>query len=467
MYIRELRVRNYKLLRDFRLSFVDEATGEPRRWTVLVGRNACGKTSVLRAIALAAAGHTIANNLTSDSVEGLWDRRKDPTVDKGPAHDVVVEAAFELPELRARPLGRQRTPPPRLLPGVFDDADASHDLRALATRLHLRSDSPLGRSSVLTGTSWYGDLDMTTVPLGNPLERAREFGLPWWFVVAYGVHRQLEVKGERKAARHHQERLAPLFAPANPMGLRFANDNEFSIAQEFLRLHKAVLAAHPDLVPLVEDLELRGHGGIRSASTLADEEKYTFNGLKLPASWMSDGYQSTLAWLADLVGHFLIDIRRGPNTDDMKDLKSPKTLSGLVLIDELDLFLHPDWQLTFIEALSEAFPNLQFVATTHSPLLLSRLRPDQVVLLEADDEGSVVPRPLQRDPRLMSSTDLYEEVFGIEDSPPSELALKRNRYTFLSQDPERTDAEEAQVQALRLELEAARVAGLPEPRPRT
>ena len=326
--------------------------------------------------------------------------------------------------------------------------------------MRLKSTSALGKSTVWAGDSWYGPLDGSP-DHGDPLGRAREFGLPWWFAVAYGINRQLSVKGgERKASRHHEERLSPLFTDADPVGLRFANDQEFSIAKEFLDLHKEVLKRDSRLVPLVEDLELRGHGGIRDVSALADQEKYTFNGLKMPANWMSDGYQSTLAWLADLVGQFLIDIRRNDSTKGMSAIKTPATLSGLVLIDELDLFLHPDWQLTFIESLSAAFPNLQFIATTHSPLLISRLRPDQVVILDWDDEGSVIHEPLAYDPRLMSTSDLYEEIFGIEQTPPGELAFKRNRYEFLSQDPNRTAEEDAEQEELRKELTKERIGGL-------
>lgn len=460
MYIRELHVKNFKLLRNFRLSFIDEVTQCPRPWTVLVGRNACGKTSILQSIAIAAAGHTIANNLIAESVDSFWDRRKDPNNSTGPEHDVLIEAEFDLPSLVASTLKRRSTPPGRLLPdpqGSLDAATQSSVSRRLSSRLRLRSTAALGKSSVMTGTSWYGGLKDESGK-GNPLETAREFGLPWWFVVAYGISRRLRLIGsDRKVARHHEERLTPLFSAADPVGLGFANENEFQIAREFLGLHKAALTKDERLVPLVQDLELRGQGGVREASALADQEKYTFNGLKMPASWMSDGYQSSLAWLADLVGHFLIDIRRSDSTKKMSQIKNPATLSGLVLIDELDLFLHPDWQLTFIESLSKTFPNLQFIATTHSPLLVSRLRPDQVVVLDWDEEGSVTHSPLGRDPRMLSASDLYEVIFGIKETPPGDLALARNRYFFLSQDPNRSLAEDREVRVLRRRLEIERV----------
>jgi predicted ATP-binding protein involved in virulence len=55
---------------------------------------------------------------------------------------------------------------------------------------------------------------------------------------------------------------------------------------------------------------------------------------------------------------------------------------GIVLIDEIDLHLHPQWQRRFLPALVHTFPNLQFIVTTHSPQVLSHIARDSVFLLE-------------------------------------------------------------------------------------
>lgn len=179
--------------------------------------------------------------------------------------------------------------------------------------------------------------------------------------------------------------------------------------------------------------------------------------LKLPATYLSHGYQSTLAWLADLVGQYLLDFQRSETPFGMLN---PSKLSGLVIIDELDLFLHPKWQIDLIEALAEVtFPNLQFIATTHSPLLISKLRPDQIVVLDWDERGSIRQIPFDGDPRLMTATDLYRALFDIEDAPPDdELFRKVFRYEALARDALRSEAEEQELQALRAELEAKRIA---------
>jgi AAA domain, putative AbiEii toxin, Type IV TA system/AAA ATPase domain len=446
MYIRELHIRNLKLLKDFKLRFYDAATGESRRWTVLVGRNARGKTSVLQAIALAAAGPTLANSLARSSLMSFFDRRQEP------AAEVEIDAEFELPPLNE--VGK-RPVPERSLPELPAGADG----KRLGVSLRL----PPGQT-ILRGASWYGEMHGDSHRSSEaPLERARAADLPWWFVAGYGVDRRLELDS-RKVDRRAEERLRSLFEPVPPIGLGFADRQSYGdhFATAFKSLLRKVLRKDPRTVPLINDIELRGAGGV-SLRDLAEKDKFSFEiagkAHKMPATYLSHGYQSTLAWVADLVGHFLLDL-------DGKVITEPRNLSGLVLVDELDLFLHPDWQADFIDALSTTFPNLQFVATTHSPLLISKLRPEQVVQLEWDDEGSIEARPFEGDPRLMTATDLYRQLFGITNPPPTELARVLSRYEYLGADAARTDAEDEELQRLRAELEHAGVRHLATPKPR-
>jgi hypothetical protein len=89
MYLRRLYVRNLKRLRDFELDFTD-ADGKPRMWTVLIGENGTAKTTILQAIALAAAGKWHVNTLAVPVLEHLCDRRSN--------EPMAVHAGFEFGE---------------------------------------------------------------------------------------------------------------------------------------------------------------------------------------------------------------------------------------------------------------------------------------------------------------------------------------------------------------------------------
>ena len=96
---------------------------------------------------------------------------------------------------------------------------------------------------------------------------------------------------------------------------------------------------------------------------------------------LSDGERGLLALVLDLA-------RRLSQANPM--LNDPvKQGRAVVLIDELDLHLHPKWQRTIVKQLTETFPNCQFIATTHSPQIVAAVEPDQVLLLT--DRGVIQP----------------------------------------------------------------------------
>ncbi len=88
------------------------------------------------------------------------------------------------------------------------------------------------------------------------------------------------------------------------------------------------------------------------------------------------GYQATLAWVADLAKRMF---------DQYPDLENPLHGPAVVLVDEIDLHLHPEWQRKIIKYLSDLFPNTQFIVTAHSPLIIQSAENVNLIMLEKDD----------------------------------------------------------------------------------
>jgi predicted ATP-binding protein involved in virulence len=84
--------------------------------------------------------------------------------------------------------------------------------------------------------------------------------------------------------------------------------------------------------------------------------------------------------------------------------ENPLLGNGVVLIDEMDLHLHPRRQRDVIPQLQETFPNCQFIVTTHSPLILSNLRRENVIILEDFKTIKKTPHTFGRD----NNSILYE-----------------------------------------------------------
>jgi len=107
------------------------------------------------------------------------------------------------------------------------------------------------------------------------------------------------------------------------------------------------------------------------------------NGTTLDIRQLSDGERGMLALVLDIA-------RRLAMTNPV--LEEPlKDGKAVVLIDELDLHLHPRWQRTVVERLTRTFPNCQFIATTHSPQIVGEVPPEQIILI---DKGKIT-RPNQ------------------------------------------------------------------------
>lgn len=133
------------------------------------------------------------------------------------------------------------------------------------------------------------------------------------------------------------------------------------------------------------------------------------NGIKLAWSDMSDGYRSALALLADILRHLIEEenlwrLLSGKRfSDETFDEKQIVNRRGVVLIDEIDAHLHPKWQQEIGFWLKRHFPNIQFLVTTHSPIICQA----------ADDNGLfVLPEPGSNDKPKALSKEEYNKVIA-------------------------------------------------------
>ena len=97
----------------------------------------------------------------------------------------------------------------------------------------------------------------------------------------------------------------------------------------------------------------------------------------MPFNSLSDGFRSMVAMVADMA-------HRACRLNPSLAIDAAKETPGVVLIDEIDLHLHPKWQRRVVADLQKAFPKLQFIATTHSPFIIQSLEPGQLIDLEQE-----------------------------------------------------------------------------------
>ncbi len=126
----------------------------------------------------------------------------------------------------------------------------------------------------------------------------------------------------------------------------------------------------------------------------------------LPIEAVSQGTTSLIGW-AGIILQRLHEL--------YGDEENPRHHYAVVLMDEIDAHLHPAWQQTLVSRLQALFPNIQFIASTHSPLIIGGMQPHEIVRLCRDEGGRV--RRLEIDPDMMlGRTDqiLTTSLFGLK-----------------------------------------------------
>ncbi|HTI71596.1 MAG TPA: AAA family ATPase [Candidatus Limnocylindria bacterium] len=140
----------------------------------------------------------------------------------------------------------------------------------------------------------------------------------------------------------------------------------------------------------------------------------------LDVSALSDGVRNVIGMVADIARRM---IQLNPNLGTSVTVET----SGVVLIDEVDLHLHPEWQQTVLDSLQRAFPKIQFIVTTHSPQVLSTVKARNIRILEERDGKIEAGQPLEN-PYGRESRVALESIMEVPGRPPVEAAKLLEKY---------------------------------------
>ncbi len=202
---------------------------------------------------------------------------------------------------------------------------------------------------------------------------------PAFFLVGYGATRRVEnaetfdssARNRTRALRY--QRVAGLFE--DYIGLMPVN---VWIGYIMLRgrLEKGITLLNR-IFP--EDIR------VTASSISRKEPQFLMRGTSLPFAALSDGYRGFVGWIGDLLYQLC------PVTSPAQKLTD---VHGVVMVDELDLLLHPAWQRTVVSTLATTFPNLQFFFTSHSPIIAGTLEAANIFVTEpATESGAITVQP--------------------------------------------------------------------------
>jgi hypothetical protein len=366
--------------------------GEYAGWTVFAGRNASGKTSLLRAIGLAAAGLVRATNLNRGA---KWTR---PGQRMGHA---TVEIGTD--DLRVV-----------TLVGFPDEDRRLADINSVAR--FLRADE---RGSALFSVV-PGDASPADV---QRMSAAEQLAIP---LIGYGTSR---IAGSR-------DKDAPPDSLAHLMSGGWELDEGLAWLKDVYTRSLEKSAAHVELMKAV--LRLLQDGllppGVVVERFDADGLWVTVGDVTQPLRTLSDGYRAVGTLVLDMVRHLHAQTA-SLRFSEVGGLWVCDA-AAIVLIDEVDAHLHVSWQQRIGFWLTRHFPNIQFFVTTHSPFICQAARTNGLFRLPAPDEPGRKIEPVSEDTwRAVvnggADDAVMSDLFGLDHATSNEAEQRRDEMALL------------------------------------
>lgn len=372
-------------------------------WTVLTGDNGSGKSTLLKAIALGLTGKDTARILQPSFHRWIRDGADEEEASiqieivRSPEDDAVAEGG--------------RRPP--------DQFPAKLVLRNGTKEPALHSMIPPGKPKN------YATPDRT---LWSPDARG-------WFSCGYGPFRR--VSGES------QEAIRPMSAPTTEKYVTlFQETASLAEVDRWLRnlKYKELEGKALESKYLALLLELLSQELLPNQITIdrVDSDGLWLrdrNGVQLAWTEMSDGYRIALALLADIVRHLISTYGVDGLIEREDDGSIQIRRSGVVLIDEVDAHLHPEWQQEIGFWLKRHFPNIQFLVTTHSPIICQAADTNGLFVLP-EPGSDAQPRALTQEEyeKVIASrpdTILLTPAFGLQNTRSRPVVEYRAEYARL------------------------------------
>jgi len=164
---------------------------------------------------------------------------------------------------------------------------------------------------------------------------------------------------------------------------------------------------------------------------------------ELPVDLLSDGLRNMIGMVADIAYRM---VSLNPHLGQGAVKETP----GIVMIDEVDMHLHPEWQQVVLESLRNALPLVQFIVTTHSPQVLTTVNSKNIRIL-VEEEGDIVAKEPFQNAFARESRIALEDIMDVNSRPPIKMANTLEEYRSLIENGE---IESQKTLALRKELEA-------------
>lgn len=415
MYVSKIRMQNFRCYTDFTMQFSPKVT-------VIVAENGRGKTAILDGLAITMAPYLAA-------FPGIKARNFQP-------NDVrmVVDVPQTQDELQIKRMKY-------LLPVVLETEVKADDGKAYSWKRELKSVKGKTSSVSAKFVSDYGKR------IADELNQPGDQDIILPVLGYYGTSRMWNDSSLLKRKKVDLSRSSGYVECLEPSGSYNTFAQWFRYATESALEYDHIIAEKKlnKKNPYREILNAINKAIVTCIQSMGwTDLKYSFAAQnllichpekgELPLEAMSDGARSVISMAADIAYRMA---RLNPDMGEDVTLKT----SGVVLIDEVDMHLHPSWQQTVVNDLVKAFPKVQFIVTTHSPQVLTSVPAECIRILHWDNDLVDIEEPTFS--LGAESSQLLRDIQHVESRPGSlPIVQALQRYLQLVNE-DKWDSEEA------------------------
>ena len=424
MWVERLTLENIKCFE--KTTFRFGKRDQPYQWVTILSENGGGKSTILQALGLLLSGPESARTLLPRPEAWLQSDDKKGTITVGIHKDSGD-------------------------PGQF--AGEARTFTAFGYSFFVTGNRPISINN-----KYYNEpaiVEHSSTHLSWLRQNAYTSDGKGWFAAGYGPFRRLTREDQIIVPSLDRPARYTNFATQFFEGEPLATFERWMVYLEW-RIARGGKTAVPESTQ--RDIAVEAINGLLPAGTrydrVSDDARVWFDcdGTKVPTSSLSDGYRSVVALAGDLVWRLMAAFPQSEN---------PLAEEGVVLIDELDIHLHPSWQREIAAMLRHHFPNIQFIVATHSPFIAAGAGEDALTLRLQTEEGRAVVEPVPSVAFKSVDDVLRSKAFGLVSTYSPQAQAKINQYDALRRKKHRTPAEEELLGQLSLDMENARPFGGP------
>ncbi len=349
MYIKKVHINNIRSIKDFEMEF-----DQPAGWHVIIGENGSGKSTIVKAIALQLLGNDV-KGLRINLFEWLNNQSSTGMI----SNTIILENDDEYYD-------------------KIDKQEFTYKTKFL-------------NSSIETDF-------VEKIETGFKKQLFKQQDKKGWFSAAYGPFRRFTGGISTTEFKSHPKLTAHLSIFGEDVALTEALD--WLVQLNYKQLEKKEEGKTLDYIKTLINSEdfLPHHAKLENVNSDGVFFK-DGNGQLISVNELSDGYRSILSLTFELIRQMVRVYGIKEVFRNIENSEHNIPVSGVVLIDEIDAHLHPTWQTSIGQWFTKYFPRIQFIVTTHSPLICraaengsiwqlaapgSNLQPGQITGLEKD-----------------------------------------------------------------------------------